>query len=188
MSRSRPRINQDANLWLQHPSKSIKQPSMRVDLFTVFLLEAKDDLDRNEVVWISWVWKDERRFCVDRDLSRVLREIRSESAEVQSQLMYIHSHLKYMRSSLLPIDFLLQDPILIYSNRSEQIQHTNIHRSESISDESDGDLLPRWSSGFCVRTEQACEYLLRGGCSVASRFFEPWYLQAETRLPHLLGH
>lgn len=73
MSRLGPRINQDTNLRLQHPSDPVEQPTVRVDLLLVLLLEHEDDLDRYQVVGIARVGLHELRLGIDRDLGRVLR-------------------------------------------------------------------------------------------------------------------
>ena len=45
MSRLGSRIDQHANLRLQHPSNRIEQPTMTVDLLFIVLFQDKDDLD-----------------------------------------------------------------------------------------------------------------------------------------------
>ena len=47
MTRLGPRIQQYTSLRVQLPSNSVKQPSVRIDLFGILLFEDKDDLDRN---------------------------------------------------------------------------------------------------------------------------------------------
>jgi hypothetical protein len=59
------RIEQHANLGLQHLPNRIEQPTMTVDLLFVVLFQDKDDLDRDEVVGIARIRLDELRFRVD---------------------------------------------------------------------------------------------------------------------------
>lgn len=43
------RINQNHHLWVENSAKAIKEPTMGIDLFAVFLFQAEDHLDRGEV-------------------------------------------------------------------------------------------------------------------------------------------
>jgi hypothetical protein len=65
-------IQQDTDLGVQHATYGVEEPSMRVDLFRVFLLEDKDDLNGNQVVGISWVGLNELGCSVNGKLSGVL--------------------------------------------------------------------------------------------------------------------
>ena len=72
MPRLGSRIDQHANLGLQHPPNRIEQPTMTVDLLFIVLFQDKDDLNGDEVVGIARIRLDELRFRVDRDLGGVL--------------------------------------------------------------------------------------------------------------------
>lgn len=93
MSRFRPCIKQYTDLRVELPSNGVEQPSVRVDLFRIFLFEAEDNLyghlsyqrTRNqmrwgleegdgtyEIVWVSRMRLDELGLRIDRKLSSVL--------------------------------------------------------------------------------------------------------------------
>ena len=46
-TRHRTDVKQDANVGLENGTKSVKEPSMGIDLLLVFLFEAKDYLHRH---------------------------------------------------------------------------------------------------------------------------------------------
>ena len=46
-ARHRTDVQKDANVRLKNRSKSVEEPAVRVDLLLVFLLQAKDDLHRD---------------------------------------------------------------------------------------------------------------------------------------------
>jgi len=55
----------------------IEKPAMRVDLLLILRLEDEDDLNRNEIIWIIGLGKNELRCSIDGKLSCILEETRS---------------------------------------------------------------------------------------------------------------
>jgi len=54
MSWLRSRIKQNTSLGIQLPTNRIEEPSVRIDLFGILLLEYQNDLDRD--LYISFPW------------------------------------------------------------------------------------------------------------------------------------
>lgn len=52
-------IDQNTYLWVQDPSKGIKQPAMGIDFFAVLLLQAEDHLYGREIRWIAALRADQ---------------------------------------------------------------------------------------------------------------------------------
>lgn len=62
--------------YVERFADSIEEPTMRVDLLLILGLEHKDDLNRNQIVGVVGLGKNQLRCCVDRELSRVLHTYR----------------------------------------------------------------------------------------------------------------
>ena len=94
---------------------------MTVDLFFVLRFEDKNDLDGDEVVGVVAVRENQRRGSVDGELGSVLED---------------------MCYSVLVIDFLFHDTILVDTNRSENIKYRLVHSLETVDNQRHRDALP----------------------------------------------
>lgn len=62
--------------YVERFADSIEEPTMRVDLLLILGLEHKDDLNRNQIVGVVGLGKNQLWCRVDRELSRVLHTYR----------------------------------------------------------------------------------------------------------------
>lgn len=79
MPRFSPCVDKNTNFWIEDPAKGIKQPPMRVDLFAVFLLQAKDHLDRREIASGVAMRANELEGGRNRKLRRIFKLLISTS-------------------------------------------------------------------------------------------------------------
>src|SRR5204862_6594267 len=65
-------IKKNADLWIKDSTESIEEPSMRIDLFAIFLLQTEHHLHWGEISWITLTGSNELLIRSDRELSCVL--------------------------------------------------------------------------------------------------------------------
>ena len=99
----------------------MKYPAVAIDLFRVALLEAKDHLDRHEVVVRRGRRLDELRRRVDRHLRRVFEQVRDR---------------------FLVIDLALHDAVLVHTHGGEHIECFLVAWVNPVKDKRDDHALP----------------------------------------------
>lgn len=125
--------------YIDHLANGVEEPPVRVDLLLILGFDAEDDLDRDKILLVVPVGLDELRGSVDRQLGGVLKCGLLVDATLASQT---ESHLEDMCDSVLAVNLLLHDTILIYANSSKDVQNALVHGVKSIANERDADLGP----------------------------------------------
>lgn len=115
------RIEQDSNFGVQDSTKGIEQPTMRVDLLAVLLLQAENELHRRQTRGSIGRRSDELLVGCYGKLTGVLEDV---------------------SNSLLSINILLDDTILEDTNSGEDIQSVLVSLFNTVENQTDNDLLP----------------------------------------------
>lgn len=61
-----PRINQNANFWVEDATKCVEQPPVRVNLLAILLFETENHLDWRKVCWVVLEWPNQLLCRSDR--------------------------------------------------------------------------------------------------------------------------
>ena len=117
-----PSVEKNADFRVQDAAKGVEKPTVRVDLFGVFLLEAEDELNGRERVRSVVGWADKLLVGRHRQLRRVFKNVRDR---------------------LLSANILLDNLILVQTDGSEHIQHVLVDLFETVKHETDDNFLPR---------------------------------------------
>ena len=134
--------------YLEHFTNSIEEPSMGIDLLLVLGLQDEDDLDRHEVVRVIIGRQNQLRSSVDRKLRCILQNTLLNLGCVQ--VMSYSAYLKDVGNSVLSVNLLLHDSILVYANRGENIQDGFVHGLETVDNQGNGDPLPAGATFLCM--------------------------------------
>lgn len=110
-------INQHANVGLQHLAESLKEPSMRIDLLLILLLEAEQDLHRS----IALLHPDNALLDLQRHLCGVLVDVCRD---------------------IFTIDLLLCNTVLVDSHCCEHGSCSRVDLCTSIRHDTHDNLLP----------------------------------------------
>src|SRR5690606_32754179 len=116
-------VNQNHNFGVEQTAKGMEQPAMRVDLFTILLLQAEHQLHGRKAP------------------SDVAVSGRADELLVRGH-GDLAGEFKDMSYRLLVVDVLLHNTVLIYPNRGEDIEDVLVDLVDAIEDQTDHNLLP----------------------------------------------
>lgn len=114
-------IEQDTNFGVKNAAKSAEEPSVRVDLFAVLLLETEHHLD----------WRESGRAIIKRSDELLIR--------CDGKLCGV---LENVGDRLFSIDIFFHDTILVDTDSCEQIKGTFVAGVDTIKDQTYDNLLP----------------------------------------------
>lgn len=135
-------IKKNTNIWIQAPRKSIKEPSMGIDLFLILLFECKDNLygdDTAFCAFVSKIWGYRYLSCVFVDLSNTSSlNVRTDIHIKNFQLLYGKS---YMACDRFSIDDIFGDTILVDTLGSQYRQSPRIDLLPPVRNNHDDHLI-----------------------------------------------
>lgn len=113
------RVDQDADVGIQHATECLEEPAVRIDLLLVLLLETEDHLHRCARARLQ---HDLLAFQLQPDLGRVLVDVRGD---------------------ILAIDLLLRNAVLVDAQAGKHGPRPGVDLGTSVADHAHDDLLPR---------------------------------------------
>ena len=121
MAGLRTNVDQDDHVGLEHAAERMEYPAVAIDLFRVALLEAKDHLDRHEVVVRRGRRLNELGRRIDGHLRRVFEQVRDR---------------------FLVIYLTLHDAVLVHTHGGEHIECFLVAWVNPVKDKRDDHALP----------------------------------------------
>jgi hypothetical protein len=130
-------IEQNADFGVQDAANGGEQPSVRVDLLAVLLLQAEHHLDGRERAGAVIVGANELLVGRDGELRGVL-ELRLLAWPLDCRFCSTHD----MGNGLVSVNVLLHDTILVYTDSREQVERALVAGVDTVEDEAHDNLLP----------------------------------------------
>lgn len=135
-------VQKNDDFWVENTAESVEQPSMRVDLLAVLLLQAEHHLHGRKGGWAIVGWPDELLIGGHGQLSCVFKLGQSACISFQRKMGVEEEGTYDMCQGLFSIDITFHDTILVDTNGSQDIQDLLVTGVDTIEHEGDDNLLP----------------------------------------------
>lgn len=116
-------VDEDGDFGVKNAAKGIKEPSMRVNLLSVLLLEAENHLRGREILGVLGIRRGSNQLLVGRH-----RELTCKLEDVGDRLV--------------AIDILAEHAVLVNTDGGQDIEHVLVGLVDAVKDEADDNLLP----------------------------------------------